>query len=131
MFPPSLQKDKDIIERIQQWANKSIQELKLKSYEALLQPLNLYPLKNRHLRGDLMSYSILNTSKHCLWHPLRLSPNTNPRVSVQILKIRHSRTDCRSSFRVVKFWNSLTDELVKATKESISSWYTNTFLSYR
>ena len=120
VFPPSLQKDKDTLERIQRRATKSVRGLKFKPYEERLKSLNLYPLEYRRLRGDLlMTYSILNTSGHPLKH-LKLSHNTNLRGNTQKLETLHSRTDCRHNFysvRVVKCWNSLPTELVQATSQ--------------
>ena len=121
VFPPSLQKDKDTLERIQRRATKSVRGLKFKPYEERLKSLNLCLLEYRRLRGDiLMNYSILNTSGHPLKHLLKLSHNTNLRGNTQKLETLHSRTDCRHNFysvRVVKCWNSLPTELVQATSQ--------------
>ena len=121
VFPPSLQKDKVTLERIQRRATKSVRGLKFKPYKERLKSLNLYPLEYRRLRGDLlMTYSILNTSGHPLKQLLKLSHNTNLRGNTQKLETLHSRTDCRHNFysvRVVKCWNSLPTELVQATSQ--------------
>ncbi|CAH8570357.1 unnamed protein product [Schistosoma haematobium] len=121
VLPPSLQKDKVTLERIQRRATKSVRGLKSKPYEERLRSLDLYPLEYRRLRGDLlMAYSILNTSGHPLKHLLKLSSNNNLRGNTQKLETQHSKTECRHNFyslRVVKSWNSLPAELVQATSQ--------------
>ncbi len=51
---PYYQKDIDKLERVQRRVTKMIPSLKNKSYDDRLKELNLFPLKQRRLRGDLI-----------------------------------------------------------------------------
>lgn len=113
----SLQKD------MRHWHVSNGEPLKFESYGERLQSLNPFSSEYRRLRGDfLMTYSILNTSRH-LKHQSKPSRNTNLRGSTPKLETQHNRMYCRHAFyflRVIKFWNSLLAELVQWTSQESS-----------
>ena len=113
------------LEKVQKRATKLIKSCKHMSYKERLNYLNLPTLKFRRLRGDMIEiFKILNGYYDDSIVPV-LHRNFNSRTRGNSLKLLHTRTklDIRKySFcsRVIGFWNSLPDNIVKAS--SINSF---------
>ena len=116
------------LEKVQKRATKLVRSCKRLSYKERLMNLNLPTLKLRRLRGDMIEvFKILNSyyDESCVPN---LSRNFDTRTRGNSLKLIHTRSklDIRKySFcsRVVGFWNSLPDYVVKAA--SLNSFKNN------
>ena len=120
VWKPHYRKDINLLEGVQRRSLKSIDGYNILSYEDRLSAVHLTSLETRRIRGDLIEvYKIM----HGLTN---LDPNDfftfstsglrghkyrpklfKPRVRTDIGKFNFS-------FRVIDFWNSLTDEVVDA-----------------
>ena len=125
VWSPYLIKDINILENIQRRATNIVPEICNLSYEDRLKELNLFPLKDRRLRGDMIStYKIINglikVDKDQLL-PMHGNPST--RSHNQQLKGQIVKGNMRKNFftqRIVFPWNNLTNY-------TISSDTVNTF----
>ena len=108
------------LEKVQKRATKLIRSCKRLPYKERLMHLKLPTLKFRRLRGDMIEvFKILNGYYDESIVPM-LPRNFNIRTRGNSLKLLHTRTklDIRKySFctRVIGFWNSLPDNVVKAS----------------
>ena len=128
------------LEKVQKRATKLVKSCKNLSYKDRLIHLKLPTLKFRRLRGDMIEvFKILNGyyDESCVPN---LPRNFDTRTRGNSLKLMHVRTklDMRKfSFcsRVVGYWNSLPDYVVKATsvnmfKNSLDKLWTNEEMYY-
>ena len=112
VWSPYLQRDKDVIEKVQRRATKIVPELRNLSYEERLVQLKLTTLENRRVRGDLIEVfkfvkGIENVSidvffQHRLYQGLRGHPYT-----LELNRCHYNMRKFFFSNRVVTLWNSL------------------------
>ena len=113
---PHLQKDIDLLERVQRRATKLVPKLKYKTYEERLTCLGLTSLETRRLRGDLIEvFKILKGFEDVDFHNFFALSNTSTRGhSLKLFKYG-CRLDCRKfAFynRIVNIWNELEEDII-------------------
>ena len=118
IWNPHYSKDVTALEKVQRRATKMVPELSDMSYDERLRILKLYPLKDRRLRGDMITtYKILNNminvpkDKIC---PMSMSRTSTRRHGLQIDR-RMCKTDVRKYFytqRIAEPWNKLSSNIV-------------------
>ena len=122
-WTPWLRKDVLLLDKIYHRATKLITGFQRLPYEERLTRLKLVTLSHRRTRGDLiLTYRILNSPNHPLRHLFQQRSARTTRGHAAALSIPHSRLDCRRHFyavRVCFLWNSLPENIVTATCESI------------
>ena len=110
-WSPYLCKDEFKLEKVQKRAVKMMKGLRAKSYEGKLKELNLFSLKKRRLRGDLIEMFKLYKGFSKWNNSMRLaSTDYNTRGHPLKLVKQFSRTDIRKNFftqRIVNEWNRL------------------------
>ena len=113
---PHLQKDIDLLEKVQRRATKLVPNLRYKTYEERLKYLNLTTLETRRLRGDLIEvFKILKGIDDIDYHNFFTLCNTSTRGHSMKLFKHGSRLDCRKytfSSRIVNVWNALDQEII-------------------
>jgi ribonuclease P/MRP protein subunit RPP40 len=124
IWSPHLQRDIDILERIQRRATKRVAGLRSIPYATRLQMLNLPTLQHRRRRGDLIwTYKILtNNESDELLNLFEFNTNIHLRGHRFKLKIQNFKTSVRSHFlpnRVFSDWNAFSDEIVNASNPNI------------
>jgi ribonuclease P/MRP protein subunit RPP40 len=124
-WSPYLVKDITVLEKVQRRATKLVARLKNLPYEERLTRLNIYPLEQRRLRGDLIeTYKILTGKEDVdASEFFQRAIKTDLRGHEWKLFRQRSRLNVRKHFftqRVVNFWNALPSDVVKANS-------TNTF----
>jgi hypothetical protein len=121
---PHLVKDICILEKVQKRATRMIEECIGKSYTERLQFLGLTTLETRRTRADMLEvYKILNGFEGIRENSFFKVHCTNTRGhSKKLYKERVNKDVLKFSFgnRVVDQWNTLPDEVIKAT--SINSF---------
>ena len=125
VWSPFLAKDINILEQIQRRATKIVPEISNLSYEDRLKELKLFPLKDRRLRGDMISTykminGLMNVDREQLV-PMHGNPST--RSHNQQLKGKVVKGNMRKHFftqRIILPWNNL-------STDTISSDTVNTF----
>ena len=125
VWSPFLAKDINILEQIQSRATKIVPEISNLSYEDRLKELKLFPLKDRRLRGDMISTykminGLMNVDREQLV-PMHGNPST--RSHNQQLKGKVVKGNMRKHFftqRIILPWNNL-------STDTISSDTVNTF----
>ena len=118
VWNPTLKKDIDELEKVQRRATKLVPELYDIPYEERLKILNLYPLHDRRLRGDMiLTFKLLkglldiDAEKIVPLHQHK----SNTRSNNMQLKCTVTKTSQRQSFfsqRVVRPWNSLSNDII-------------------
>ena len=119
MWCPYLQKDIDLLEKVQRRATRLITKCRKWSYEDRLEYTDLMPLKTRRRRGDMIEvfkmvkgFNKVDTTKF-----FTFTKNSRVRGHKYKLLKGHSKLDIRKHYfsnRVINDWNSLPEEVVAA-----------------
>ena len=116
-WSPYLNKDQLKVEMVQKRAVKMIRNLRATSYDNRLEELNLFSLKKRRLRGDLIEVFKIMKGLSKWDHSLKLkSAMHNIRGHSMKLDKQFNRTDIRKHFftqRVVDEWNKLPQKAIE------------------
>ena len=118
-WSPCYQKDQNKLESVQRRATKLVPGFRGLQYEERLKRLNMFSLKDRRIRGDLIeTFKILKGIDNLNYNNFfELSSQLLTRNNGLKLKGRRSNTDLRRSFfdiRVIDFWNKLPASVVQA-----------------
>jgi len=119
---PYLQKDIDILEKVQRRATKLVPELKHLSYEDRLKRLKLYSLKQRRVRGDLIETFKILKNKYNIDSTFFFKLDTgNTQLRGHNLKIHKPHLKkgllLRHNFftiRTINSWNQLPQRVIDA-----------------
>jgi len=127
VWHPMLKKDQETLESVQRRATKLVPSLSKLCYEERLKLMHLPSLSYRRLRGDVIEtfkylHGIYNTNSSSLLPlaPLHAGIQTRGH-SLKLLK-RECRLSVRANvlgFRIVNFWNSLSEDIVTAPTVNI------------
>uniref|UniRef100_A0A3B3RVY9 Reverse transcriptase domain-containing protein n=1 Tax=Paramormyrops kingsleyae TaxID=1676925 RepID=A0A3B3RVY9_9TELE len=125
VWSPYLKKDIAALEKVQRRATRMIPGLRGMSYEERLFELNLFSLKQRRLRGDMIQVYKILTGLDAVQPNSYFSISSNTRTRGHRWKLagEHFKLDLRKHFFtqcVVRVWNSLPDNVVQA--ESLGSF---------
>ena len=123
-WSPNLQKDIDLLERVQRRATKIIDGLRYKTYEERLYETGLTTLVQRRRRGDLIeTFKLVKGITKVNYSTFfKLSENRGRGHTYKLAKDR-ARLNIRASFysqRAVNSWNSLPEAVVGA--DSVNSF---------
>ena len=115
-WSPYLQQDINMLEKVQRKATRMIPGISHLSYEERLKELNLFPLKYRRMRGDMIQVFKMAKGMDGLKFQefFELDQNTRTRGHRFKIKKFRSRLEIRKncfSQRVVGWWNKLPDEV--------------------
>ena len=118
-WSPCYQKDQNKLESIQRRATKLVPGFHSLQYEERLKRLDMFSLKDRRIRGDLIeTFKILKNIENLNYDNFfELSPQLPTRNNGLKLKGQRFNTDLRKSYfniRVVDFWNKLPASVVQA-----------------
>ena len=125
VWSPSLVKDIDMLEAVQRRATRMIPSLRKLSYEERLKKLNLFSLKKRRLRGDMIEvYKMINgIDKVHLDKLFEFSNDDRLRRNEYHLKIKsHVNKNSALHFftrRVIEYWNKLSNRVVKSSSLNV------------
>uniref|UniRef100_A0A8C5LWX5 Reverse transcriptase domain-containing protein n=1 Tax=Leptobrachium leishanense TaxID=445787 RepID=A0A8C5LWX5_9ANUR len=116
---PYLQKDIDILERVQRRATKMVYGLKEKSYQERLNDLNMYSLEKRRDRGDMIETFKYVKGIHKVEEGSIFKRKQSSKTRGHSLRLEGQRfkSNIRKHYfteRVVDTWNSLPVEVVEA-----------------
>lgn len=116
---PYFKKDVEALEKVQRRATKLIPGIKDESYEKRLKILNLFSLRKRRLRGDLIEVFKYVKGINKVNYVGFLRPSVVSRTRGHKWKLTKGKfsTDIRKYFftqRVISMWNSLPDHIVEA-----------------
>ena len=123
VWNPYLEKDIKALENVQRRATKLVPNISKLSYDDRLRSLKLYPLRDRRLRGDMitvfkMMNGMVDINKDKII-PLKTPPSgINTRSHNKQLKGSVVRTESRKSFftqRIVLPWNTLSTDTINST----------------
>ena len=112
VWAPWLQKDIDVLEKVQERATKEITAIAHLSYEDRLKSLDLFKLADRRKRGDMITmFKIMNKDYNVKkeMFPLR-EPRYEQRTNERKLILSKAKTDIRKntfSQRIGIPWNTL------------------------
>ena len=121
IWSPSLQQDIEELEQVQHRATKLIPSLEHLTYEERLKELNLYSLKDRRIRGDLiLMYRIMSgdikIDHNDLFEMAKDKRTRGHNLKVHINKV--CKTSLRQNFfteRVAGPWNALPSYVINST----------------
>ena len=140
-WSPTYEKDCWLLERVQKRATKMVKGLQNLQYEDRLKSLNMFSLKYRRLRGDLIEVFKFVTGVHAgyLEDMFEFDREHRGRCHRHKLVVKQSRTRLRHSFfsrKVVSYWNSLPHDVVDATslmlfKARLDKHFTSKGLVYK
>ena len=130
-WSPYYEKDIDCLERVQKYATSLVPELREYDYERRLQELNLFSMKVRRLRGDLIEMYKFMTNKYSIDHSrfFKLSDKSTSHVKTRGNSMKVYKPQLKKglllrknffSIRTVNNWNELPEGVVNAT--SVSSF---------
>ena len=132
-WSPCYEKHCWLLERVQKRATKMVNGLSNLTYEERLQKLDLFSLRYRRLRGDLIeTFKFVHGQEQgYLRGMFEFSGNGIVRGHHFKIKVNHSRTMLRHSFfanRVVAHWNQLPVSIVSSNslnsfKKAIDKYY--------
>ena len=132
---PYYQKDIDKLERVQRRVTKMIPSLRNKSYEERLSVLNLFPLSQRRIRGDLIQvFKIIKgiDNMDCSkYFKIDSSNYTRGNGCKIVVKSFNSHESKKFFFnRVVNLWNGLPRDVidcytVEAFKRRLDKYFTS------
>ena len=125
IWNPLLKKQSVSIEKVQRRATKLLRQCRQMTYQERLNYLNLYSLKGRRMRGDLIeTYKMFNgftdIDPYTFFEPANTDRTRNSENKVLIKHHRTNRMKNVFSHRVAPHWNSLPPNYKTATN-------TNTF----
>ena len=112
--------DIKLLENVQRRATRLISGMKGLSYEERLRECNLFSLRRRRLRGDMIQvFKIMKGIDKIKLEDLgwKLNERNTRGHSLRLVKYR-SRLDLRKNFfsqRVVSYWNKLPERIVLQT----------------
>ena len=111
VWNPFLKRQSIQIEKIQRRATKELKDCKDLPYAERLKYLNLYSLKGRRIRGDLIqTYKIFNKVDNLEFEQFFPLTNNKTRNNDFKIYIRHCKTNKRKfsfTYRVANLWNAL------------------------
>ena len=116
IWHPLYKKQSASIEKVQRRATKLLKECKEMSYSQRLKYLNLYSMKGRRLRGDLIEtykifngYTDLDVNKFFLPATSDRTRNSDRKIFIQFhkSKLRKNFFSCR----IAPYWNALTNNM--------------------
>ena len=123
-WSPTFEKDSWLLERVQKRATKLVSGLRNRPYEERLRKLDMFSLRYRRLRGDLIeTFKFVNAHQQgnqqsYLSDLFEFNNNRSGRGHQFKLKVFHSRTRLRQTFfsqRVVSHWNQLPASVVSSS----------------
>ena len=118
-WSPCYQKDQNKLESVQRRATKLVPGFRGLQYEERLKRLDMFSLKDRRIRGDLIeTFKILKNIDSLNYdHFFELSSQLLTRNNGLKLKGQRFNTDLRKNYfniRVIDFWNKLPASVVQA-----------------
>ena len=118
-WSPCYQKDQNKLESVQRRATKLVPGFRGLQYEERLKRLDMFSLKDRRIRGDLIeTFKILKNIDNLNYdHFFELSSQLLTRNNGLKLKGQRFNTDLRKNYfniRVIDFWNKLPASVVQA-----------------
>lgn len=119
-WSPCFQKDINKLESVQRRATKLIPGYRNLSYEERLKRLDMFSLKDRRIRGDLIeTFKIVNEIDMIKYENLfEFSSQSATRNNGFNLKGQRFNTDLRKNYfnlRVVDYWNKLPSSVVQVS----------------
>ena len=136
-WAPYLKKDINCLEKVQQLATRMITGQKGKSYAQRLEDLDLFSLRRRRMRGDLIeTFKIVKGLSGLKFDEFfSFIPSVGTRGHSLRLQRSHSRLLLRANFfanRVIPWWNKLPKTVVEcnsvgAFKKAIDDCWSTTF----
>jgi len=118
-WSPHYQKDLIMLEKVQRRATKLISGFKRLDYETRLRELDMFSLKRRYKRGDMIEvYKIFEGLDNLNVSDYFELDRGGRRGHSRKLKVKSARLEIRKysfSVRVVDLWNKLSEETVSST----------------
>ena len=138
---PTYEKDCWLLERVQKRATKMINGISTLGYEDRLRRLDMFSLKYRRLRGDLIEVFKFVNGQHTgyLKGMFEFSTETRGRCHQHKFIIKQCRTRLRQNFfsrRIVRHWNKLPESVANAVsldsfKTHLDKYYKEKGLAYK